>query len=205
MPTVTQDNPPAAEKAEGARPGRERMLAEARTHFVARGFAAVSMQEIAEAVGVTKAALYYHFSDKEALFGEALLGELARIGDGIAAALATETALEPQLAAIARCLLDTGGIAFARLVADLDRYVALDRRRGLIERARRPRDVVRPAFAAALAAGEIRPVDLDVTVSLFFSMVFGQMRNAVYGSPAPATNDQLAVAIASLVVRGIAT
>jgi len=36
------------------------------------GFAAVSMREIARAIGITPAALYYHFSDKETLYVEAM-------------------------------------------------------------------------------------------------------------------------------------
>jgi AcrR family transcriptional regulator len=205
MPTaiLQQTNRKTVDETASARPGRDRILAEARARFVAHGYAAMTMQEIADAVGVTKAALYYHFHDKEALFGEAFIAEMERVCAGIEAALATETGLTRQLAAVARFLLDTSGIEFARLVADLDRYVALDHRRALLDRAPRPRDVVRPAFEAALARGEIRPVDLDVTVSLFFSMVFGQMRNAAYGNPAPATNEVLASAIASMVMEGI--
>lgn len=197
----TTDKP--TDEATNGRPGRERMVRQARERFVAHGYAAVTMQEIADAVGVTKAALYYHFSDKEALFGEAFIEEMGRLRDGIAAELARETTLIRQLEAVARFLLDTSGIEFARMVVDLDRYVTLDRRQALVERAPRPRDVVGPAFERALAAGEIRAVDLDVTVSLFFSMIFGQLRNAAYGSPAVATNEVLASAIASMVLRGI--
>jgi AcrR family transcriptional regulator len=179
------------------------MLREARELFVAHGYADVTMQAIADAAGVTKAALYYHFNDKEALFAEAFTAELARVCDGIAAELVRESALAAQLEAVARFLLDTSGLEFARLVADLDRYVAIDHRRALLDRSRRPRDVVRPAFERALARGEIRPVDLDVTVSLYFSMVFGLLRNAVYGSPVPATNAALAAAVAAMVMQGI--
>jgi AcrR family transcriptional regulator len=193
----------AVDETSNGRPGRNRMVRQARELFVAHGYAAVTMQEIADAVGVTKAALYYHFSDKEALFGEAFIEEVARIRAGIAAELTRGTTLIRQLEAVALFLLDTSGIEFARLIADLDRYVALDRRQALIDRAGRPREVVGPAFERALAAGEIRPVDLDVTISLFFSMVFGQLRNVAYGSPAVATNEVLASAIASMVLRGV--
>ena len=47
--------------------GRERILDEARSLFLTKGFAATSMQEIADAVGLTKPALYYHFKDKQEL------------------------------------------------------------------------------------------------------------------------------------------
>jgi AcrR family transcriptional regulator len=43
---------------------RERILAAALTLFAERGYDATSMREIAEHVGTTKAALYYHFESK---------------------------------------------------------------------------------------------------------------------------------------------
>ena len=43
------------------------ILDQATRLFVARGYTSISMREIAEACGVTKAALYYHFKDKENL------------------------------------------------------------------------------------------------------------------------------------------
>ena len=48
--------------------GRARILQVARAAFVERGYAAVSMQELAGAAGLTKAAIYYHFRDKQELF-----------------------------------------------------------------------------------------------------------------------------------------
>lgn len=47
---------------------RDRILAEATRRFVESGYHGISMREIAESIGVSKASLYYHFRDKEALF-----------------------------------------------------------------------------------------------------------------------------------------
>jgi AcrR family transcriptional regulator len=58
---------------------RDRIIEQATRLFVTRGYHAMSMREIAEAVGVTKAALYYHFSDKEALFVAVLAASLDRL------------------------------------------------------------------------------------------------------------------------------
>ena len=44
---------------------RQEILAQARHLFLEQGYHGLAMRSIAEAVGVTKAALYYHFKDKE--------------------------------------------------------------------------------------------------------------------------------------------
>ena len=46
--------------------------------IVERGYDGVSMREIAEACGITKAALYYHFSSKDELLQELLISYLSR-------------------------------------------------------------------------------------------------------------------------------
>lgn len=52
---------------EPAAPTAERIRAAALEHFVADGFNGTSMRDIASGVGVTAAALYYHYPGKEAL------------------------------------------------------------------------------------------------------------------------------------------
>lgn len=54
---------------------RADILLAARDVFNARGFAATRMDDIAKAVGISKASLYLQFASKEALF-EAMVGEL---------------------------------------------------------------------------------------------------------------------------------
>src|SRR4051794_1631426 len=137
-------------------PGRERILEEARGQFVEYGYVGGTMQRIAGAIGGAKGAVYYHVADKEELFAEAFVSEMERVCTGVAAELAIERPLEVQLTAVARFLLDTSGLELARLVADLDRYVAVERRTALLERAPRPRDLIRAAFERAAATGEIR-------------------------------------------------
>jgi AcrR family transcriptional regulator len=51
---------------------RERLLGEARRLFRDRGYAATSLEQIAEAAGVTKGAIYGHFSSKEDLLISAI-------------------------------------------------------------------------------------------------------------------------------------
>ncbi len=61
---MPRQSPPALPPAAG----RERILEAALPLFVAAGFSGVSMREVATAAGMTPAALYYHFPDKEQLY-----------------------------------------------------------------------------------------------------------------------------------------
>jgi AcrR family transcriptional regulator len=65
---------------------RERILEIAARLFVARGYDGISMREIADASGMSKAGLYYHFQDKEQLFLEILKENLRFLEEIIAAA-----------------------------------------------------------------------------------------------------------------------
>ena len=47
---------------------REKILLTAKSLFIQQGYHGLAMRQISEAVGVSKAALYYHFKDKEELF-----------------------------------------------------------------------------------------------------------------------------------------
>ncbi|MCB0972947.1 MAG: TetR/AcrR family transcriptional regulator [Actinobacteria bacterium] len=89
---------------------RAQLLVVARRHFAEQGFHQTSMDDIAEAAGVTKPIVYRHFASKRALFGE-LLDEIA--GNIIAElTVATEAANGP------RQRVHAGFLTYLRLVRD---------------------------------------------------------------------------------------
>lgn len=59
--------------------GRERVLDAAMTLFAEHGVSGTSLQMIAEAMGVTKAAVYYQFRTKEEIVVAVLAGPLGRL------------------------------------------------------------------------------------------------------------------------------
>ena len=69
---------------------REKILESAKSLFIEHGYHGLAMREIAEALGVTKPALYYHFKDKEELFLAILQKNLDDIETGIDAILAKQ-------------------------------------------------------------------------------------------------------------------
>ncbi|MDZ4717374.1 MAG: TetR/AcrR family transcriptional regulator [Roseiflexaceae bacterium] len=83
---------------------RQRILDEATRLFVAQSYHGISMREIAEAVGVSKAGLYYHFRDKEELFLAILTNCLDRLEHGITQMQPTEPGTRAEVAAMLRAI-----------------------------------------------------------------------------------------------------
>src|SRR3979411_3352173 len=61
---------PASNRADGAAGRRGASGEAAMDEFIARGFAATRLDDVAKRAGVAKGTIYLHFKDKEALFEE---------------------------------------------------------------------------------------------------------------------------------------
>ena len=92
--------------------GRARILAAATELFGAKGFSDVSMQDVARAAGVTKAALYYHFADKSDLYTTVALDRIVSIHEAMDAAANEGGTLEERLVRLAV-------VGFERLQTDV--------------------------------------------------------------------------------------
>ncbi len=81
---------------------RRQLLDTARAVFAERGFHSTSMNDIADAAGVTKPVLYQHFSSKRDLFREVLEDVGGRLEETIAKAAAGAPGPREQVEAEAR-------------------------------------------------------------------------------------------------------
>jgi TetR/AcrR family transcriptional regulator len=66
---------------------RDLILQAAETEFANRGFARARLEDIAEPVGITRAAIIYHFGDKQALYAAVLEATFKALAERIRAAL----------------------------------------------------------------------------------------------------------------------
>ncbi len=149
------------EVEESGRPrrgGPERILAAAFTCFSRYGYKRVSLEQIAQETGISRAALYLHFRNKEDLF-RALARQLLER----AQAEAEEAAARPApLAARLSAILEAKIVRIHELIHDSPHAAEIldenSRQCGDLGEAFRKRflRLVRGAFAAADAAGEIR-------------------------------------------------
>lgn len=144
-------------------PARPAILAAARHLFAQRGFAGTSVREIAEAAGVSKAAIYHHFRDKDRLY-RVLLDEAIRTLTAAMKRVLDDGAARVQLARIVLLHLQ-----FASDHADLLRMLVVEQWRGSERRRRlggvidRHREEELAIFQSVLergiARGEFKPVD----------------------------------------------
>lgn len=136
---------------------RARIQQEAARLFVASGYHGVSMREVAEAVGVTKPALYHHYADKEALFLAMLNGTLAGLNRLVQLASA-QIGLRSQLETLVHELLATAPEQRVGLqLASELRHVSPERRAAFEGEYRRVwMGGLTALFESAAARGELR-------------------------------------------------
>ncbi|WP_396902079.1 TetR/AcrR family transcriptional regulator [Mycolicibacterium sp.] len=154
------DQPAAPRPARGTRPANRRslVLAAAADLFYRKGYAQVSMKEIAEAVGVGASALYRHFPSKQDLL-HAVVGDALGVVDALLGRLLADPTVD-LTAEVARTMLEHRAIgilwhAEARHLSDDARTQLREQLRGigsrLAELIRHQRRSVEDATADLLA------------------------------------------------------
>lgn len=76
---------PASKRAARAAERREAIIAAGLEEFIARGFAATRLDDVAKRAGVAKGTIYLHFQDKEELFQELIRSAVAPVIERLAA------------------------------------------------------------------------------------------------------------------------
>lgn len=97
--------PSAAEKS-NRRLSKDDILERTAPLFAAEGYAATSMRDLAKACGITPAALYHHFADKEALYREVLEYTFRRRIGRMGEALKGVTSFEDKVRRVVEVLVD---------------------------------------------------------------------------------------------------
>jgi len=161
---------------------RERILAAALAQMGERGLRGLSMDEVAEAAGVSRASVYRLFPGKSALFA-GLLDQYSPFAE-IRVAIHQVTGLPPEEAL--PMLLRTVAVAMAPRVAIM-RSLLLEASAGTPEAVEAAQAAVRPLyaemapyFAAQIAAGTIRPIHPMLAVQTFLGpLVFNLLISSV--------------------------
>ncbi len=159
---------------------RELILQAAEIEFANRGFARARLEDIAEPVGITRAAVIYHFGDKETLYAAVLEATFKALSERIRAALEADAPNAERVERLIAAWVDyaaerpTLARLFMREVADSPRELAP----GL-------RHLVDPMFSAVTEGiekgqleGAFREIDPDLVVSVLAGATVWFVTNA---------------------------
>lgn len=158
-----------------ARESRERAIEEATRLFVEHGYHGISMREIAEQVGVSKAGLYYHFRDKEDLFLAILTANIEQIEAIVGQARAQETTTRGR---IARILAEIGARApeqraIIRLASQELGQISPQARQTFVQLYHQKfTGQIEAVLAEGIGLGELRPLDPRLATWILLGMMF---------------------------------
>ena len=154
---------------------RERILTTATQLFVERGYDGVAMREISEACGITKAALYYHFTGKADLLDAICTGYLDDISQVVAASAERAEGPEAQLRWLVHRLFELPPRRRAIMRLAMNDVPKLDpEQRDAFTLAYHARfiDPLRQLIASGTAAGDLRPLGPATVVWLLLGMLY---------------------------------
>jgi len=178
--------------------------------FLAKGYKGVSMKDVADAVQVTPAALYYHFPQgKEDLFISMLQAMFEEWGAGIARAIAPAQDIRERLRLLALYLLTLPFDHFPMLMQDAKEQIKDHERQHTVFRQLRDtfQRYVAEVFQQAIEAGEVTE---DVPANVLASMFQGMVMASLQLTRSPARESErleapyLASLLASTLLDGIA-
>jgi AcrR family transcriptional regulator len=108
---ITKDSAqmPRPPKSSSNRTRRDEILDEATRLFAERGYEGASMADLAEAVGMRKASLFYHFASKEVLYAAVIERLLVSFGAAIQSASLTEGSFEERLDGLTHAIVGVLG------------------------------------------------------------------------------------------------
>jgi TetR/AcrR family transcriptional regulator len=182
---------------------RETILARAAELFARRGYTATSMNEVAQACGVTKPSLYHYVRDKHQLLAEIAEAHIARllalVDEVDAAQLAPEARLRRLIDAFLAAY--SGSQAEHRVLTEDVRFLAPTERRRVLGGERR----VVAAFADAIVA--VRPELARERLGKPLAMLLFGMMNWMFTWLRPRgelSHADLAPVVADLFFGGIA-
>jgi len=170
---------PGRPKATGTPPTMGQILRTASQLFMEQGFEKVSLESVAQACGVTKASVYYYFSNKSVLFTECLLFVLKIAHDQTALIVNGPGTLRERLLEVARKHMRNAHIDFESMMREAS--LGLDEEQ--IDRIRDGEQALHrllaSVFQRAMDEGEIRHRDPMLLSHVFTAMMTVRNRKEI--------------------------
>jgi AcrR family transcriptional regulator len=161
------------------------MLKQAQHLFSQHGYHGASIRDIAQACGLSNAALYYHFGNKQNLFFEVLREYIATVAQQLRAAGAGEGTCRQRLVRIAQAYAEIILESQSEMQTWLRDLAQFDREeiQHLLPDARdQIQSTISTVLEEGIAAGEIRPLDTYRVGVLFLGMVSSLAARRLYNT-----------------------
>jgi AcrR family transcriptional regulator len=173
-PTVAETSEPERGSRRKSDVRQEQLTEIACRLFAKYGFEGTSLRDIAEEAQITKAALYYHFPNKEALYERIVLESMQALVDSVRSAMAQAKSPLERIRLFMQASAD-------RLDQYRDSWIAGSNafwsgsenspRAGAVDLRDEYEHLLRDAIADAVKAGEVRPVDQAMAGRMLLSML----------------------------------
>ena len=140
--------------------------------FAKRGYDGTSLRDIAEEAQITKAALYYHFPNKEALYQHIVIGKMQALVDRVTAAVAQAGSATDKVRTFMLTSADIYAESPHAWVAGSNAFwsgMGPDSRAATVSRRDQYEKLLRKCIAEGVASGEFRPVDAAIAGRLLLS------------------------------------
>lgn len=183
---------------------RERILRCAASLFRQRGYNGTSMQDLAEAVGITKSSLYHHFPSKQALLSEILSNTVDRVTPAVREIAGSDRPASERLRlAVVRHVVE--------LIRDRDnvacfieegRFLAPELMSAYVAKRDRYERYFRQIVADGIATGEFRTADVRLASLAILGMCNWVAR--WYRSDGDLAPDEIAEHFADMAIFGLA-
>jgi len=164
---------PGIDGAEGS-DSRLRIVRAAYPLFVERGYDAVSMQEIADAVPIHKATLYHHFQNKDDLFQAVVRTGMSQRHAQVDGFIQEGGSAADQLTKVALLAFRDSQSEFGRLMTDARLRLSEGQQQQLVERCSDPWTLYEGIFVSAIESGELPRVDPMLAATMFVGLIHGQ-------------------------------
>lgn len=189
-------------RAAGYDDQREAILRHAAALFARSGYPATSMNQVAEACGLSKATLYHYYRDKYAMLVEIAESHVTRLHALVDEAMAQPLAPEPRLRLLVRRIVEeyAGAQNAHRVLTEDVRFLQPDDRERILDRER----AVVAGFAQAV--GALQPALQQAALAKPVTMLLFGMINWMFTWMKPDGEldyDTLAPMVADLFLGGL--
>ncbi|WP_168735830.1 TetR/AcrR family transcriptional regulator [Cohnella fermenti] len=183
---------------------RDTVLDAASLMFMEFGYEPVSINQIAEKAGVTKASVYYYFSNKAQLFTEAITGMMGRICGFTTRILTQEGSLRTRLERVARAKMASTHVEFESMMREALHFLSKEQQEQIRRAEHGIHQVLADYFERAIAAKEIAsPLSPMVLAHSFAALLMlGNREDDLSGETA---GEDLSKLIVDLFWNGVGT